>query len=200
MITEYFLVSAKSVRGPASSAFAPEGTKLAHDLESDIKDLTELPFDLDIVKLTVGSKGIVKSGDLTGIKDIWLDYQPNSLAWPLFSEKLKKVIEDHLTGNEGLTWVSAKINANGEKRNYFIPLFGKSLDVLDMQNTSFIPGTDDVMMPVFSLPKIQNFSVFPMADKNQQSLITSEIFINKHIKNAILKAKLIAELEKASVA
>lgn len=97
-MNNYYLLSGKN-NPKVASAFAPEGTKLAHELITELDDANELPFKLNLVKLTVGKNGLIKSNDLSDLKEIWLDYQPNSLAWPLMSEKLKGVIENNLTGN-----------------------------------------------------------------------------------------------------
>jgi len=115
-------------------AFAPKGTKLDHELipELGVKDL---PLGLELVKLTVEKNGLVQSNDLSGLDSIWLDYQPNSLAWPLMSEKLKSLVSDNLTGKEGIIWITAKVNDNGEYWKYYIPHFERMLDVLDELKT-----------------------------------------------------------------
>ena len=189
-MNNYFLFSAKNTLSGVASAFAPEGTKLAHELISELENINELYFDFELIKLTISKDGIVKSNDLTSLKDIWLDYLPNSLAWALFSEKLKKTFEKNLTGKEGINWLTAKINGNGEQRIYYIPRFNKMLDVLDTEKTKFNKVTGDVIIPHFSLVKVQNYSVFPQPASYGLWKITSGLYISEVLKKAIQKEKL----------
>ena len=140
-MSNYYLMSGKHIPKVAS-AVAPEGTKLAHGLISELDNRSELPFQLKLVKLTTGRNGLMESSDLSDMKEVWLDYQPNNLFGPLFSKKLKSVIEKNLTGNEGIDWIFAIINGSNERRRYYIPRFSKMLDVLDTQKSIFIQGTD----------------------------------------------------------
>ena len=78
---KYFLLSWKKGKEPLASAFAPKESKLGQDLISAINGTNMLPFELSLVKLDVGKNGLIESNDLSDLKEIWLDYQPNSLAW-----------------------------------------------------------------------------------------------------------------------
>lgn len=77
-----------------------------------------------------------------------------------FSENLKTVIVKNLTGNEGIDWIKAVVKTIDERLVYYIPRFSKLLDVLDTQKTMFVQGTDRIIKPVFSLSKIEKYSVF----------------------------------------
>jgi hypothetical protein len=173
-----------------ASAFAPKGTRLAHELIADIEEIDELPFELELVKLTEKKTGLIKDNDLAGLDSIWLDYQPNSLAWPLMSDRLKLLVSDNLTGKEGIGWITAKVNGNGEYRNYYIPRFEKMLNVLDEQKTIYVKGTDRIIKPCFSLAKISSFSVFHKPSAHNLWKITSGLYISEKIKKAIQKEKL----------
>jgi len=198
-MNNYYLLSGKSYPKIAS-AFAPEGAKLAHELISELGNVNELPFELSLVKLTVGNNGLIESNDLSDLNDIWVDYQPNSLAWPLMSDKLKSVIEQYLTGNEGIGWISAIVNAPNEQRTYYIPIFSKMLDVLDTQKTMFVQGTDRIIRPVFSFSKIGGYSVFHQPSDHNLWKITSGLYVSDTLKKAIQKAKLTGmDFEKISI-
>ncbi len=186
----YFLLSYKDTFGPVASAFAPKNVKLAQDLIAELDGLNEVPFELNLIELSVGKDGLVESDDLTDVKDIWLDNQPNSLAWPLFSERLKDIINKSLTGLEGLDWLTAKINGNGEQRIYYIPRFKKMLDVLDIEKTIFVQGTDHIIRPVFSLSKIKFYSMFSMPSSHDLWKITTGLYVSETLKKAIQKDKL----------
>lgn len=187
---KYFLLSWKDVKGALSSAFAPSGVKTDHELIHELNGNTELPFNLELFKLSDDKNGIIKSNDLTSLKEIWLDYQPNNLAWPLMSEKLKTTIEKYLTGNEGLDWISVKVTGNGEQRVYYIPRFENMLDVLDTEKTMFVQGTDRIIRPCFSLMKINKYAVFHQPSSHNLWKITSSLYFNELLKKGIQKEKL----------
>jgi len=188
-MNNYFLFTGKDSPGGVASAFAPKDTKLAHDLMSDLDNVNEMPFEFNLVKLTVGRKGLIESDDLSGINEIWKDYQINSLVYPILSEKLKTIIENNLTGKEGIEWISAKINGNGEQRIYYILRFKKLLDVLDTEKTIFNELTGGVIIPRFSLEKVQNFSVFHRPTAYPLWRIPSGLYISDKLKKAIQKEK-----------
>ena len=85
---KYYSFSWKDGKEPLASAFAPKGSKADHELIQMLNGINKLPFELSLVKLDVGKNGLIESNDLSDLKEIWLDYQPNSLAWPLMSERL----------------------------------------------------------------------------------------------------------------
>ena len=181
---KYYLFTPKEKKEVAS-ATSPDGTKLAHELIEDVKELNKLPFQFVLKKVTVKDKGITKSDDLSNIEEIWLDYQINNLVWPMFSLKLKRLLEKHMTGHENISWISVIINGNEEQREYFIPKFSKKLDVLDFDKTLLVPNTDHIIKPYFSLNKISNFSIF-----NEPSMfweITSSIYVRGDIKRVMEK-------------
>lgn len=95
-----------------------------------------------------------------------------------------------MTGEEGIDWITARINGNGENRDYYIPRFARMLDVLDMQKTSFVQGTDHIIRPFFSLTKINNYSIFNRPSSHNLWKITSGIYVSESLKRAIGKEKL----------
>jgi hypothetical protein len=199
-MNNYFLLSGKNT-SKLTSAFAPEGTKLAHELIQDLDGLGELPFQLELYMLSEGQTGLIKKKELNGLNEIWLDYQPNSLAWPLVSEKMKAIIINHLTGNETIEWITAKVIGNGEVRKYYIPRFQKKLDVLDMQKTMFVQGTDKIIRPCFSLSKVKNYNVFNLPSSYNLWKITPSIYVSEMLKKAMQKEKLAGiDFEKTMVA
>ena len=184
---KFYLISAKH-KSELASAYAPEGTKLAHELILDIKG-EEIPFEFTLVKVSSRKKGLVESTGLSSLKDVWLDYQPNSLAWPLMSSRLKSIIDDNLTGFENIKWVKAKINSHDEQREYYIPKFSNKLDVLDEAKTMYVPGTVQIIKPSFSSSKIKELAIFHKPSSFWQ--ITTEIYVCEKVKKAIQKDKLV---------
>jgi hypothetical protein len=197
---KYFLLSWKNGKEPLASAFAPKGSKLAQDLISELNGINKLPFELSLVKLDVGKNALIESNDLSDLKEIWLDYQPNSLAWPLMSERLKSVIEANLTGNEQIDWIECKVKNGSEERTYFILRFNKMLDVLDMQKTMFVQGTDHIIKPVFASSKISAYGIFSKPSLYYLWKITSGLYVSDVLKKAIQKEKLTGvDFEKTTV-
>lgn len=125
----YFL--AEKIIPSTAFAYASGETPLSHELISNVKGMHELPFELELKKVVSTKIGLRVNNDLSDVKYLWIDYQPNNLAWPLMSEKLKAVIERNLTGKESIDWITTNVNGKGEGRKYFIPFFNKKLDVLD---------------------------------------------------------------------
>ena len=173
-----------------ASAFAPDDTKLAHELIPDLDGLDEMPFDFKLVKLSVEKNGLTKSNDLSGLDLTWLDLQPNSLAWPIMSERLKNLVVQNLTGNEYLGWISATISKGDENRTYYIPRFEKKLDVLDEKNTMFVKGTDHIIRPHFSLKKIKDLTIFHAPDSHDFWKISPGLYINETLRKSIIKERL----------
>ena len=87
---DYFSFGAKDVPGTAV-AYTVGGTPLSHALIPEVRAKSELPFDLTLKKVRFGKDGTHVSDDLSELKNVWVDYQPNNLAWPLWSEKLTGV-------------------------------------------------------------------------------------------------------------
>lgn len=176
----------------SSSAFAPDKTMLGFELIPELDGKRSLPFDFNLKKIKEKKNGIEISDDLSGLKIIWNDYLANSLAWPLMSQKLRTVIDENLTGNEKIDWLSCKIKTIKEERIYYILRFNKLLDVLDLNKTMFVSGTDSIIKPVFSLNKVQRFGIFMAATPGEAELwrITSGIYVSETLKKAIQKEAL----------
>ena len=199
-MNNYYFFSGKDSPKGLASAFPPKGTKLAHELISELDNVNEMPFEFELVKLYVAKNELVESNDLSGLHEIWQDYQANRFAWPMFSEKLKTIIAKNLTGKEGINWLTAKINGNGEQRIYYIPRFEKMLDVLDTEKTMYVKGTDHIIKPCFSLAKVNAYSIFHLPDSKNFWKITSGIYVSEALKKAIQKEKLTGvDFEKTSV-
>lgn len=82
---------------------------------------TSLPFDLHLRSVKLTRNDLIEVRDLTKIKHLWVDYQPNVLAWPLMSQKMKELVESFLTGKEGIAWMKTTVRTPDDLREYFIP-------------------------------------------------------------------------------
>lgn len=190
-MNRYYSLNWKDEKGTSTSAFLPEGTKLAQDLISELEGVNKLPFELHLIKLEIGKDGLIKSDDLTGIKEVWQDYQLNSLAWPLMSERMKLIVERSLTGTEGVDWIEVVVNGLSDQRIYYFLRFNKILDVLDIEKTKLIPGTDYILKPVFSISKIFDYSAFVVSSTNDNYWkIPSTFYVSEALKKNIQKERL----------
>lgn len=185
-MANYYLISAKNSTNLAS-AFTPEADLSTAEVISKLGNDLELNSEFKLIKLTADKNGLKKSTDLSGLKEIWLDYQPNNLAWPFFSERLKESVQRLLTDKEGISWIKIKINGNEEERKYYIPFFTKKLDVLDEEKTTYVKGTSYIIKPHFSLIKVTNYTIFHTPFGQNQWQITPEIYITEQLKFEIQK-------------
>ena len=62
---------------------------ISYELISILEGKNKLPFDLVLKKVIPSKNGLKTSLDLSGLKHLWQDYQPNCLAWSIMSEKMK---------------------------------------------------------------------------------------------------------------
>ena len=194
---EYYFLSEKVKQGTAFADTKGE-TPLSHEIIPEVKSMEELPFMLFLKKVTTGKSGLQISDDLSEVKYLWLDYQPNNLAWPLISERMKDLINSNLTGKEGIVWIKANINGGGELKAYYVPRFTKKLDVIDQEKTLFVPGTSHIIKPVFSFVKVLNYNLFFAPQEYWE--ITSGLYVSEKLKNELQKAKLTGvDFEKITV-
>jgi hypothetical protein len=144
-----------------------------------------LPFDLTLVRVTPHLSGINVSPGLSGLPDIWLDHMPNNLAWPIFSAKLKEIVDNHLNHDEDVYWISANVSGCGESREYYVPRLGTMHDVLDNDKTSYVTGTGHVIRPWFAATKLNNLSIFPLPQEYDLWKITSSLYFRESLKRAM---------------
>ena len=126
----YYWISINN-RKVSSIAYAPEGTPVAHELIHDVVDKSMLPFPLELHSAT--DKDYLGIG---GVSDLFFDYQPNSLAWPIMSERMKTIIESHLSGGECIEWKSVQVRECGP--NFIIfAIFGPHSQHYHHRNGAF---------------------------------------------------------------
>lgn len=188
-MSNYYSLSWKHKPELASAIYAVEN-QVAYELIPQLDGRNALPFDFELRRIKETKDGLITDSNLTVLKETWLDYQPNSLAWPLMSERLKSVVEANLTGNEQIDWITCKVKSDNEERPYFILRFNKILDVLDMQKTIFVQGTDHIIRPVFASSKISVYNIFTKPSSHDLWKITSGLYVSEAVKKAIQKWKL----------
>jgi len=102
--------------------------------------IEELPVLLEIKRQSLNSKtGYELSSDISNITPLWFDLLNNSLGVLMFSERSVEVITYILNGNESFYWVRCRVRGIDDIRNYYIPSFDNTEDVLneDMSSISY---------------------------------------------------------------
>lgn len=117
-------------------------------------------------------------------------YQPNTLNLPLFSSKFKEIIEQNLFGTENIDWITAYIYENRFYQKYYILRFNSLFDVLDLDKTKFVLGTNFIEKPFFNALKIQKLAIFTLPAPKNHWKITTEIYVNEAIMKAVKNGKL----------
>jgi hypothetical protein len=153
----------------------------------------ELPFDLTLKKVTFGPTGSIDSDDLSSLAHVWVDYQPNSLAWPVVSARLREVIDQQASGFEHHEWVPVNVHGCGEaSRTYYLLRFQNPNDVLDYRKSTFhrpVGKPERLAKPIFVQEKIAPLCVF--AGDPQQWQITSHLFVSQAVRAAATRAGLV---------
>jgi hypothetical protein len=186
----HYLMSPKNSRQVAVAAFPPHLPLSAYALMSPVPEelltVDEFPFDLTLKKVAFIPKGSVESDDLSGLPRPWADYQPNALAWPLVSARLRAIIDRHASGQERHEWVRVTVRpGTGAGRPYHVLRFREQLDVLHKEASVFWPVAgkpDRLVDPAFAQEKITALSVFPYPSGCWQ--IPSGLCVSEQVKVA----------------
>ena len=139
-------------------------------------------------------------------KGLLLDYLECNMAYPLFSNRLKEVIEAN-TIVKPYRWVRANIKyiPTNEMFVYYMPLFEHLVDTISYENSryteSFSGGHSSMYQACYSLKKIKQLNVdfFPEHDVTVGKEINEEIpyfidfvlIVSYQLKQAIKKAGLV---------
>lgn len=163
----------------------------------------EMPYEFTLKRVSFSKGDCLLTDDVEKEKYIWTDCQMGDFL--LFSQKLKDIISNHLTGNERFKWVSCKVHYREEVRIYYTPVFTEKVDVWNMEYTVFSEWTDsenfDVLKPVFSQRKIESLGLF-CGGYSRFSFWKKPIivYIKEDTKKEIVKAKLLGvELSQSPV-
>lgn len=186
---KYYYMMPKRYKEVAS-AYPIHDIKPAHELIKDLEGQTQMPTRFELVKLTETRTGLVKGKICGSLKNIWLDFLPNSLSWPFYSVAIKNIIDKYVVDSELLRWIECNVISDFEERVYYIPMFIKKIDILDYDLTQYIPDTDYITVPVISLEKVNNKAIFPRPLSGEFWKIQSTVYMSQDIVKDIKKAKL----------
>jgi hypothetical protein len=182
---KYYDLLPKLKKNPAYALTVPE-ISLGAEVGL-LGDKDQFPNEMGLFSLVKRSGTFVRSPDLSKVDTLWLDFQPNQFGWPLMSEALAEIVKQHLTGEEGIGWFTANVQANGESRIYHIPRFSRKLDVLDLEKTNISPS-GIFAVAYFASSKIARYAMFHCY--YYRSGITASLVVNEALMDALQKAKL----------
>ena len=177
-------------RDDLAVAFTIGKPPISYELVPSLEGKNRLPFDLFSKNVNIIQGEFVLNDDLTSLNFIWLDFLPNCLAWPMMSERMKEIIRNDLTGLEEVDWVMVNVRLAEEQRPYFIPRFSKELDVLNFQETTYVPNTKHIIKPCFSIEKVEKYSIFYKPISHFSWSMPHSIYINEIVKDSLLKANI----------
>lgn len=102
----------------------------------------------------------------------------------MVSEELKDLLLSFVGKSEDIEFLPVKATSKeyGD-RMYYIMHFKKIFDVIDKENTIYVPGTDSIVKLRIDYEKVRNLKVF-----NSQPAI-NDVIVSKDICNAIKKNK-----------
>ncbi len=171
-------------------AYAPQGTPLAFELINQLEGLYELPFNLELKTVIEGKNNLNVLNTFHANPGAIVDYQPNSLAWPLMSDRMRKVIDKNMQGGNYLDWIEATVVSieDGINLKYFIPRFKIQFDIIDKMKTIFVPGTDLIIKPHFLLKKIVNLNFFNKPSMFWQ--ISSSLYVSNLLRAELVKNRI----------
>ncbi len=118
------------------------------------------------------------------------DYLADDLGIPLMSEKLKNIIDKHLTGKENLQWYDAIVNYKNKKITYYVPKFMNNLDVLNNEKSMFNRKTGSLIKANLLISKIENYSFFPLPELSDSIPFEHRLIVSDEIKKDVIKKKL----------
>jgi len=110
------------------------------------------------------------------------DYQFDSFAFRLFSQRLKNLLENNKSPDDKIQWLDATVTWNGETRPYYVLHFYEDTDVLD----PVLSKWDDKLKMPLALPhvyiqeRIDNHNIFSYPGDGTG--LTVRAFIVKEIK------------------
>lgn len=109
----------------------------------------------------------------------------------MVSEELKNLLESFIQpDNDDIEFLPIKARSKEYgNRIYYILHFKKIFDVIDKENTVYVPGTDSIIKVRVDYNKVKKLKIF-----NSQPVI-NDIIVSKEVYKAIKKNKLDLGLE-----
>ena len=154
----------------------------------DLEEMSQLPFNYTLKHIMFKRGKTSYDDDFSKVDIIWPDCMPNSEAFFLCSEKLKKLLDEYIKEDDGVKWISCDVIKAEEKRVYYIPFFTKEFDVLNVDSCLYydVDGERTLLKPVFSWAKLKDYSVLTISrDSSDFWKCSSGILVVEDIKKRV---------------
>lgn len=83
------------------------------------------------------------------------DYIADDLGVPLFSEQVRNIIDELMTGEEGIEWYEVSLVQSRNQYRYFAPKFTRTLDILNEDSSLYGVNKSILIKAVLSTEKVK---------------------------------------------
>ena len=118
------------------------------------------------------------------------DYIADDLGVPLFSEQVRNIIDELMTGEEGIEWYEVPVVQSRNQYRYFAPKFTRTLDVLNEDSSLYGVNKSILIKAVLSTEKIKKYSIVPIVGSSEAFFFPTRIAISDRVKKALKKARM----------
>ena len=116
-------------------------------------------------------------------------YIADDLGVPLFSEQARNIIDELMTGEEGIEWYEVPVVQSRNQYRYFAPKFTRALDVLNEDSSLYGVNKSILIKAVLSTEKIKEYSIVPIVGSSEAFFFPTRIAISDTVKKALKKAR-----------
>lgn len=117
------------------------------------------------------------------------DYIADDLGVPLFSEQVRNIIDELMTGEEGIEWYEVSLVQSRNQYRYFAPKFTRTLDILNEDSSLYGVNKSILIKAVLSTEKIKKYSIVPIVGSSEAFFFPTRIAISDRVKKALKKAR-----------
>ena len=115
------------------------------------------------------------------------DYIADDLGIPLFSEQVRNIIDELMTGEEGIEWCEVPVVQSRNQYRYFAPKFTRTLDILNEDNSLYGVNKSILIKAVLSTEKIKKYSIVPIVGSSEAFFFPTRIAISDKSQKGIEK-------------
>ena len=117
------------------------------------------------------------------------DYIADDLGVPLFSEQVRNIIDELMTGEEGVEWYEVPVVQSRNQYRYFAPKFTRALEVLNEDSSLYGVNKSILIKAVLSTEKVKKYSIVPIVGSSEAFFFPTRIAISDTVKRALKKAR-----------
>ena len=117
------------------------------------------------------------------------DYIADDLGVPLFSEQVRNIIDELMTGEEGIEWYEVPVVQSRNQYRYFAPKFTRTLDILNEDSSLYGVNKSILIKAVLSTEKVKKYSIVPIVGSSEAFFFPTRIAISDTVKRALKKAR-----------